>query len=154
MQSYEKLLNYLKQVNLIIVKYIIVSINYSSKGKGDIVIKGIGIDIIELDRIKQSIQKNERIVDRILTKKERQRYEALTNKRRQVEFLAGRFAAKEAFAKANGTGIGKLSFQHIEIIPNEQGAPQIFAKGYLAEKLFVSISHSDTYAIAQVIITH
>lgn len=116
------------------------------------VIKGIGIDIIELNRIEKSIQKNERIVERILTKKERERYEALSNKRRQVEFLAGRFAAKEAFAKAKGTGIGKLSFQHIEIIANEQGAPKIKAKGHSSEKLFVSISHSDTYAIAQVII--
>jgi len=118
------------------------------------VIKGIGIDLIELNRIEKSIQKNERIVARILTKKERQTYEQFTSQRRKVEFLAGRFAAKEAFAKANGTGIGELSFQHIEILTNVHGAPKIMAKGYERDKLFVSISHSDTYAIAQVVITH
>lgn len=117
-------------------------------------IKGIGIDLIELERIEKSIQKNARFVERILTKKERQTFEEFKNQRRKVEFLAGRFAAKEAFAKANGTGIGKLSFQHIEIVANDHGAPEIIVKGYEAEKLFVSISHSDTYAIAQVVITH
>lgn len=117
-------------------------------------IKGIGIDIIELARIEKSIEKNKRMVDRILTEAEREVYEAFTSMRRKVEFLAGRFAAKEAFAKANGTGIGELSFQHIEIIAGGNGAPKLTVKGYDPTKLFVSISHSDTFAIAQVIISH
>ncbi|ELK48675.1 holo-ACP synthase [Halobacillus sp. BAB-2008] len=83
-------------------------------------IEGIGIDIIELDRINQSIKRNPRFVQRILTENEYQRYEML-NEGRRVEFLAGRFAAKEACAKALGTGIGKTGFQDIEISSAETG---------------------------------
>lgn len=116
-------------------------------------ISGIGIDIIELDRIERAITKNERFVKRILTESERQIYETYHKRQRKLEFLAGRFAAKEAFAKAVGTGIGKLSFQHIEILPDDHGAPKITVEGYEKEDIFLSISHSKQYAIAQVIIT-
>jgi len=115
-------------------------------------IKGIGIDIIELDRIKRSLQKSDRFVQRILTEQEKELFLKLTNERRQVEFLAGRFAAKEAFAKATGTGIGKLSFKDISILQSENGKPYIFAKEFERDNLFVSISHSEEYAVAQVII--
>lgn len=115
-------------------------------------IKGIGIDIIELSRIKKSIHKNSRLVERILTENEQSAYYRLPQESRRIEFLAGRFAAKEAFAKATGRGIGKLSFQHIEILSKQSGAPQLTAKGYESEKIFISISHSKQYAIAQVII--
>lgn len=115
-------------------------------------IKGIGIDIIELDRIKKSLQRNQRIIERILTPKERKYFDQLLKERRKIEFLAGRFAAKEAFAKAVGTGIGKLSFQHIHILPNDKGAPIIEVEGYESFTLWLSISHSKEYAIAQVII--
>lgn len=114
-------------------------------------IKGIGVDIIELSRIKQSIKRNPRFVQRILTEREHQRYEALSEGRK-VEYLAGRFAAKEAFAKAAGTGIGKLGFHDIEILSNETGAPAITATGYENLLVWVSISHSTDYAIAQVVL--
>lgn len=115
-------------------------------------IKGIGLDIIELDRIKKSIQKNERIIQRILTPREQQVFSEFTSKRRKVEYLAGRFAAKEAFAKAAGTGIGALSFQHIHVLTNDLGAPMLEVDGYDSSKLFLSITHSRTSAAAQVII--
>ncbi|GEN32317.1 holo-[acyl-carrier protein] synthase [Cerasibacillus quisquiliarum] len=114
-------------------------------------IKGIGIDLIELDRIYKHID-NQQFIARILTKKEQQIYHTLQSSTRKTEFLAGRFAAKEAFAKAVGTGIGTLSFKDIEVLSNESGAPFIHVKGYHDEKIFISISHSQTYAIAQVII--
>lgn len=115
-------------------------------------IKGIGIDLIELDRIKNSMDKNKRFIDRILTKNEREVFSILQTDRRKIEFLAGRFAAKEAFAKATGTGIGKLSFQDIEIMNNSTGAPVVKNEEYEAYTCFVSISHSRDYAVAQVII--
>lgn len=115
-------------------------------------IKGIGIDIIELDRIKKSIDKKSRLVNRVLTPDERIIYEDLKSQSRRIEFLAGRFAAKEAFAKATGTGIGKLGFQDIHVISNENGAPSIVVDGYHTQHIFISISHSKDYAVAQVII--
>ena len=69
---------------------------------------------------------------------------------RKIEFLAGRFAAKEAYSKAVGTGIGKeLSFLDIEIETDALGKPFI-AKPDITG--FISISHSRDYAVAQVII--
>lgn len=115
-------------------------------------IKGIGIDIIELARIKQSMNKQQRFVKRILTEKELEHYDTLPNEKRQIEYVAGRFAAKEAVAKATGRGIGELSFQHIEILVQESGAPYMAVQGYETDKIHVSISHSEHYAVAQVII--
>lgn len=84
-------------------------------------IKGIGMDLVELDRIQNSMKKNNRFVDRILTHNEKNVFTQLQNDRRKTEFLAGRFAVKEAFAKATGTGIGKLSFQYIEVTVDKNG---------------------------------
>lgn len=113
-------------------------------------IEGIGIDIVELNRIKKLIERQRKIIDRVLTLAEKDDFEILSEKRR-VEFLAGRFAAKEAFSKAVGSGIGQnLSFLDIEIRKDEKGKPFIvrpFSKG-----VHLSISHSEQYAIAQVVI--
>ncbi|MBD8138723.1 holo-ACP synthase [Bacillus sp. CFBP 13597] len=113
-------------------------------------IKGIGVDITELDRMETLINRQPRLKDRILTESEILIFEKL-NGRRKVEYFAGRFAAKEAFSKANGTGIGKhLSFLDIEIISDDKGKPVIskpFSKG-----VHLSISHSRDYAVAQVVI--
>ncbi|MEI3604069.1 holo-ACP synthase [Pseudogracilibacillus sp. SE30717A] len=116
-------------------------------------INGIGIDIIELNRIKNAVLRNERFIERILTKREQARYHSFKQHHRKIEYLAGRFAAKEAFAKATGTGIGKLSFQHIEIVSNSSGAPTIYVEGYESKNIYISISHSKEYAVAQIIIT-
>lgn len=116
-------------------------------------IKGIGIDLIELNRIDKAIKKNGRFLNRILTVNETAKYESLHKYNRKLEYLAGRFAAKEAFAKATGKGIGKLSFQHIEVLSDENGAPKIHVPGYDANKVYISITHSKEYAVAQVIIT-
>lgn len=115
-------------------------------------IKGIGIDIIELSRIQESMKKNARFIKRVLTAGEQEAYHKLKRESRKIEFLAGRFAAKEAFAKATGRGIGELSFQHIEILSEENGAPQLTAKGYETDSVFISISHSKHYAVAQIVI--
>jgi holo-[acyl-carrier protein] synthase len=113
-------------------------------------ISGIGIDIIELNRIKSIIDRQPKFIQRILTENEQFIFENL-NSRRKIEFLAGRFAAKEAFSKAIGTGIGKeLSFLDIEIQPDSKGKPQIILPK--RSGVHVSISHSHDYAIAQVII--
>lgn len=116
-------------------------------------ISGIGIDIIELERIQQAVLRKKRFIDRILTNREKKVYHHFKKEQRKLEFLAGRFAAKEAFAKATGKGIGKLSFQHIEILSETKGAPIIKVEGYDSETIFLSISHSKHYAVAQVIIT-
>src|SRR5690625_1963503 len=96
--------------------------------------------------------KNIKIIERILTEKEREIFHSFTSESRKIEFLAGRFAAKEAFAKAAGVGIGKLSFQHIEVLVNDSGAPIMTVEGYEDKRIFISITHTEMYAAAQVVI--
>ncbi|WP_110112018.1 holo-ACP synthase [Bacillus sp. CGMCC 1.16541] len=111
---------------------------------------GTGIDLTEIDRIQKIIERQPTFVQRILTDTEQLYYDQLTGYRK-VEFLAGRFAAKEAYSKARGTGIGKeLGFHDVEIFYDEHGKPNI--EGSLQERVHLSISHSKQYAIAQVII--
>ncbi|CAG9623371.1 holo-ACP synthase [Sutcliffiella rhizosphaerae] len=111
---------------------------------------GTGIDIVELARIEKLMNRQPNFVDRILTDKEKEKFKTLKGNRK-VEFLAGRFAAKEAYSKANGTGIGKeLSFQDMNIATAERGKP--FFTQPDTHKVHLSISHSEQYAIAQVII--
>ncbi|WP_071396437.1 holo-ACP synthase [Bacillus tuaregi] len=113
-------------------------------------ISGIGLDIVELERIKNIVERQEKFVDRILTPLEKEIYVQLSDKRK-IEYLAGRFAAKEAFAKANGTGIGtKLSFLDIQVENDENGKPSICKP--LQKGVHLSITHSREYAAAQVVI--
>lgn len=115
-------------------------------------IKGIGIDIIEIERIRYSTERNGRFSERILTQRENAYYESLASNRRKLEFLAGRFAAKEAFAKATGRGIGELSFRDIEVLTDENGAPWVKVEGFSDSNILISITHSRDYAVAQVVI--
>ncbi|GLB60985.1 holo-ACP synthase [Cytobacillus sp. NCCP-133] len=113
-------------------------------------ISGIGIDICGIGRIRKIAARQERFPERVLTSRELAVYDKLPEKRK-AEFLAGRFAAKEAFAKAVGTGIGEeLSFQDIEIEKDEQGKPFISKPN--KKGVHLSISHSREYAVAQIVI--
>lgn len=113
-------------------------------------IVGTGIDIVEIGRIRKLVESQPRFPERVLTEKERAVYLQF-KERRAIEFLAGRWAAKEAFSKAKGTGIGKeLSFMDIEIENDPHGRPVVI-KPFM-EGVHLSISHSEHYAIAQVII--
>lgn len=114
-------------------------------------ITGIGLDITELHRISSIKKKTTKFEERILTSKEREQMRNFSE-HRQIEFLAGRFAAKEAFSKARGTGIGKdCSFQDIEILREPSGKPSLYFKGNQVNG-FVSITHTKEYAAAQVIL--
>lgn len=114
-------------------------------------IKGIGMDIVEISRIRKANDLSDRFKERILTPKELEIFKKLKS-RRQLEFLAGRFSAKEAYSKANGTGLGKFcKLQDIEVLPNEKGQPILFFKGEEVNG-FVSITHSNEYAAAQVVL--
>ena len=113
-------------------------------------IVGHGIDIEELASIQNAVEKREGFARRVLTDKEMERFASLKG-RRQIEYLAGRWSAKEAFSKAMGTGIGKLGFQDLEILNNERGAPY-FSKSPFSGKVWLSISHTDQFVTASVIL--
>jgi len=85
-------------------------------------IYGIGTDLVNIDRIKKILSKNrDGFVKRVLSEHEQALF---ANKADSAAYCAKRFAAKEAFAKALGTGIGKtVSFQDLTVRNNENGKP-------------------------------
>lgn len=115
-------------------------------------IKGHGIDLEQISAIEKAYQKNPSFISKVLTSDEIEHFKSLKGKR-QMAYLAGRWAAKEAFAKAYGTGIGlgKLSFQDLEILSKESGEPY-FTKSPFSGRVFVSISHSGDFVEASVIL--
>lgn len=109
-------------------------------------IKSLGIDIIENERIRKSLE-NPRFVQRILTPKERDYC-------KRPEQIAGRFCAKEAIMKAIGR---RLSWQEIEILNDDKGRPYVILYGKAKElaeggKILLSISHSHTLSTAVAIL--
>ena len=117
--------------------------------------RGIGIDIIEIERIKAAAEKyGDNFLNRIYTENEL-RY---CRRRKALRYpeLAVRFAAKEAYSKAIGTGIGQLGningvgWKDIEIVNNSAGKPHIAFKQKLVKNAHVSLSHSRDYAVASV----
>ncbi|MBI2743111.1 MAG: holo-ACP synthase [Chlamydiales bacterium] len=121
-------------------------------------ILGIGNDIVEIERISESISEHgSRFLERVFTEKERAY--CLKHQAPAPNFAA-RFSAKEAISKALGVGIGEhLSWQDIEIINNEKGRPQVFfsaraKKTFNDPQIHLSISHCKLYVTAVAIWTH
>lgn len=124
-------------------------------------ILGVGTDLVEIARVRKALAQSsgERFIERILTPREREL--ALIRKGRMAEFVAGRFAAKEAVVKAIGCGIGKqIGFQDVEVLPDSQGKPLcVIAEaamqraGFRNEvKIHLSITHTESLASAYVIV--
>jgi len=122
-------------------------------------ILGIGIDIIEVERIQKSFEKfGERFLKRILHPGE---IKYCLSHRVPAPFLAARFAGKEAISKAFGTGIGaQLGWQDMEVGRKESGEPFVIlhepGKKLLAERnarvVLISLSHTQQHATAVAIL--
>ncbi|MDX2129469.1 MAG: holo-ACP synthase [Chloroherpetonaceae bacterium] len=115
----------------------------------------LGIDIIEIPRIREACQRyGDRFIRKVLTEKEAS---YCLSKKNPFESIAVRFAAKEAFSKAIGTGITEhFGWHSVEILRDDSGKPVINFFSPLThldpEKVRVSLSHTHKYAIAAVII--
>jgi holo-[acyl-carrier protein] synthase len=123
------------------------------------VIVSIGIDIIEVYRISETLARTPRFVERVFTEKERAYCDA--KGAASAQSFAARFAAKEAFLKALKTGWrGKITWQDMEILNDEQGVPSLKISGEAEEilknsganKIHLSMSHTTDHATAQVIL--
>lgn len=119
-------------------------------------IKGIGTDIVEIERIKRAIERHPHFVGRVFTPQE-QGY-CLSRKRPYLHF-AVRFAAKEAVLKALGTGFQGLRWTDVEIVRNSSGKPLVNLLNGAAQiahqnqinKVLISLSFSHNNAIASAI---
>ncbi len=115
----------------------------------------VGTDILRIARIDEVVERQgQRFVDRILTPSEREEY---AGHRFPNRLLAKRFAAKEAVAKALGTGIGRgVSWQDICIVHNDDGAPEVELSGGALEvatrlggrRMELSLADEDEYVVA------
>ncbi len=117
---------------------------------------GVGIDLVEVGRLRRSLERfGDRFRHRVFTESEVAFCEGLSD---PVLSYAGRFAAKEAFSKALGTGLrGAIGWREIEVRDNERSRPTIMVTGRAADRLggrrvHVSITHLESYASAVVII--
>jgi holo-[acyl-carrier protein] synthase len=119
----------------------------------------VGVDIIEIERIKQVLQRHgERFLHRVYTEAE------IAYCRGRVPELAARFAAKEAASKALGTGIvgrGGIFWREVEVLPDTRGKPLVHLRGRAQDRaqslglkrFAISLSHSQEYAVAFVVAT-
>ncbi|MNJ28481.1 Holo-[acyl-carrier-protein] synthase [compost metagenome] len=128
-----------------------------------LLIYGIGHDVVEIERMRRIVDGavGDRFMKRVLTPAER---ELPGSKARPAEFLAGRFAAKEAISKAFGCGIGKkLGFADMSILPDKYGKPHVILKpeawqrlgmaaGSIGYRVHLSITHERQLASAFVVV--
>jgi len=117
---------------------------------------GIGVDIIETERIAESMNK-EAFLRRVYTAQE---ILLLQKRKMNAQTAAGNFAAKEAVMKAFGMGMDKISLTDIEVLREESGAPTVNLYGKAkeayeklnAKSIHVSISNLKSMALAQVVV--
>ena len=124
-------------------------------------IYGIGTDIVNIDRIAKIYQKDrERFIRKILSESEQSIISKIKLESRQIEYLAKRFAGKEAVSKALGTGIADgLSFADIEILNNDKGQPyvrinneDILSDEIKQSQIKISLSDDAPFAVTFVVI--
>jgi len=123
-------------------------------------IYGLGTDIVDISRIKKLLNKNKKFINRIFSVNEIKYCESRSNK---IASYAKRFAAKEAFTKALGTGVSKgIFFNEISVNNNKNGAPfiELLGKTKLIvlslikkKKIYLSLSDEKKYALAMVVIS-
>ena len=124
-------------------------------------IKGIGIDSIEQDRIYRILSKyGYRFQDKILGPEEKKEIEIKSNKFQKVRYLSNNFACKEALSKALGLGIaGGVSFKEIQILRDPKGKPHVKLSGNTKkisnkldiQNIYVSITDTSNLSTAFVI---
>lgn len=122
-------------------------------------ILSIGIDIVEVYRIRETIDRTPRFAERVFTEAEREYCEG--KGAAAFQSYSGRFAAKEAFLKALGTGWrGRLKWTEIEVVNNDDGVPSLNLSGEArriidvlgATNIHLSIAHTKEHAIAHIIL--
>jgi holo-[acyl-carrier protein] synthase len=124
------------------------------------VTRGIGVDVVDLERFASVIQRRPRFVERVFTGDERAYCERGKGSSVQCERFAVRFAAKEAVMKALGCGLGAYAFHDVAVVrDDESGEPALLVAGKAAvlaaeqgvARWHLSLSHSDAVAIAFVV---
>ncbi len=124
---------------------------------GDAMVLGVGTDIIEIERMKKAMGREE-FLARVFTQEERTYCDGRGAGR--AASYAARWAGKEAVLKAFGTGLRQGTLLNVEIVPDVLGAPEVHLSGFFAAlaeergvwRIHLSLSHAREYAVAQCIL--
>ena len=119
---------------------------------------GVGVDAIEIRRVRDALTRTPTLLTRLFTERERASCVTRCGDLRYGG-LAARFAAKEAVAKALGTGIRGFAFRDIEVLTDERGRPSVELRGGARDaaaaagiaQVHVSLSHSGDLAVANAV---
>ncbi len=112
-------------------------------------LKGIGTDIVEINRI-ITLNHKERFINKLLSEDEYTVFKSFKSEKRKYEFLAGRWAIKEALYKALGSYCDGKAYRDFSILNNEIGMPYLDRPKLRGVHL--SISHCESYAVGFVIV--
>jgi holo-[acyl-carrier protein] synthase len=121
-----------------------------------VTIRGIGVDLVDVDRMRRSLARTPTLASRLFTPDERAYAERATD---PTERFAARFAAKEAVMKALGVGLGAFDWHDVEVVHAASGAPTLRVTGRAAAlaadagvtRWLVTLSHTDRTAEAVVV---
>jgi holo-[acyl-carrier protein] synthase len=114
-------------------------------------ILGVGIDLVDLKRISELM--SDRFIERVLSENEQKIYHNIAAEQTKLSFIGGRFAAKEALFKAFSKGDGTANYTDFSVLNDENGAPYVISKHIGDDhRVMISISHTDAYAMAYVMI--
>lgn len=114
-------------------------------------IYGIGVDLTEIARIEQAQRKNPHFAAKVLTAAELAVFQQMPATR-AAQWLAGRFSVKEAYAKAYGTGFGPVALHDVETLTDAATGRPLITKHPFAGEAHVSISHTATLVMTEVIL--
>ncbi|TAN30371.1 MAG: holo-[acyl-carrier-protein] synthase [Actinomycetota bacterium] len=117
----------------------------------------VGTDILEIDRLREVLKRRPGLRQKVFTPHE---VAYCDSKADAIPHFAARFCAKEAFAKAIGTGVRQFSMSEVEVVRNELGKPDIelwgeakrIAESLAVKEIDLSISHSELFVVAVVVI--
>lgn len=117
---------------------------------------GLGVDLLEIDRMEKAIERTPRIVERVFTSGER---EYAWSKTRPATHYAAFFAAREAVLKALGTGFAGVSYHDVEVVHDKRGKPEAvlhgnalaIAKEQGVVEIQISLSHTHHMAVASAV---
>jgi len=114
-------------------------------------ILGMGIDLVDLKRIKQWT--TEPYVSRVLSESEKIIYQQINDEKTKLAYIGGRFAAKEAIFKAISKGEGTTNYKDFSILNDESGKPYVISNHFPTNQaVHITITHTEDYAIAYCVI--
>lgn len=109
----------------------------------------IGIDLVEH---KDIINKDDKFIRRVLSDLEYEIYSKITNKKRQIEYVASRFASKEALLKAYKVFPQHIDFKDVSILNNPTTKEPYVKCDKLKDNIEITITHTDNYSVAFVLV--